>query len=77
MDRNELKNLLMNKNIPTYVYNLDEVGRDDERLCLRLADGKWNVYFSERGVKTTNLFFDSEDEIIQDLYKSIQNNVPK
>jgi len=28
MDRNELKNLLMNKNIPTYVYNLDEVNGD-------------------------------------------------
>ena len=38
MDRIELKKLLKNNHIPTYVYNLDEVGRDDERLCLRLAD---------------------------------------
>ena len=73
MDRNELKNLLMNKNIPTYVYNLDEVGRDDERLCLRFADGKWNVYFSERGVKTTNLFFDSEDEACKYILHEIES----
>ena len=63
----------MNKNIPTYVYNLDEVGRDDERLCLRLADGKWNVYFSERGVKTINLFFDSEDEACKYILREIES----
>lgn len=73
MNKVELKNILANKKIPTYVYNLDEVGRDDERLCLRFADGKWNVYFSERGVKTTNLFFDSEDDACKYILHEIES----
>lgn len=72
MNRIELKNILNNKNVPDYVYNLDEWGRDDERLCLKFDDGKWNVYYSERGVKTTNLFFDSEDEACKFILKEIE-----
>lgn len=73
MDRSELKNILKNKNIPAYEYNLDEAGRDDERLCLKFTDGKWNVYFSERGVKTTNLFFASEDEACKYILHEIES----
>lgn len=50
------------------LYNLDEKGRTDERFCLKKSDNKWQVYYLERGVKTTNRFFDSESDACQYIY---------
>lgn len=47
-----------------FLYNIDGKGRDDERFCLVFDNGKWNVYYSERGCKTTNKLFDTEDEAL-------------
>ena len=68
MDRVELKQYLEKKRVPSYFYNLDGEGRKDERLCLEFNLGKWNVYFIERGIRTINIFFDSEGDACQYLY---------
>lgn len=34
---------------------------------------KWSVYFLERGMKTTNEFFDSEDEACQFIYDQLMD----
>ena len=68
MKRNELKEKLQQLGIPIYLYNLDGIGRTDERLCLEFADNEWHVYYSERGVKTTDKIFTSEDEACEYIY---------
>lgn len=67
----ELEERLRLEGVPEYLYNLKENGRTDERFCLQKMDGKWNVYFSERGIKTTDEFFDSEDMACQFLLKQL------
>jgi hypothetical protein len=47
MKKNELKNMLDGKGISKELYNLDGVGRTEERFCLAFNNGKWEVYFSE------------------------------
>mgnify|MGYP001077316069 CR=1 FL=1 len=56
-----------------YVYNLKGEGKKDDRFCLEKVKDKWFVYYLERGVKTTNKFFDSENEACQFLYDQLIN----
>jgi hypothetical protein len=62
MNIEELKNLLKSNNVPNDLYNLDGYGRKDERFCIETDGDLWFVYFSERGVKTTEVRFKTEDE---------------
>lgn len=55
--------------VPSYLYNLDGIGRKDERFCMEFVNNEWQVYFSERGIKTINERFASEDEACQFIYK--------
>lgn len=68
LNRFDLKTILQKARIDNFLYNLDETGRDDERICLKKAGEKWEVYYSERGVKTTREFFDSESEACEYIY---------
>lgn len=72
MNKQKLIIKLKRARIPDYLYNLDEVGRDDERLCLKKINDKWNVYYCERGVMTTNILFDSEDEACEFIYNRLR-----
>ena len=72
MKTKELKKTLKAAGIPTDLYNLDGKGRDDERLCLVNEDSKWVVYYLERGVRTTELFFDCEEEACDYILKSVR-----
>ena len=69
MNIRELKKALKAARIPAESYNLDGKGRDDERLCLVNENSKWVVYYLERGVRTTELFFDSEEEACDYILK--------
>ena len=60
MNVKELRSILKKSKVSDFLYNLDNKGRNDERLCLAYREGKWNVYYLERSVKTTNLFFETE-----------------
>ncbi len=71
MDRKEFKRLAKKKHIPNFMYNLEETGRDDERFCLIRQEDKWNVYYSERGKKTTDLFFDTESDALAYILKEL------
>ena len=72
MNIRELKKALKAAGIPAESYNLDGKGRDDERLCLVNENSKWVVYYLERGVRTTELFFDREDEACDYILKSFR-----
>ena len=60
---------LLSLRVPNFLFNLDGVGRDDERFCLVKVGEKWNVYYSERGCKTTNEFFDTESDALNYIIK--------
>lgn len=71
MNVKELIKVLVECNVPKELYNLEGKGRKDERFCLEHVEEKWNVFYSERGCKTTNLFFDSEEEACLYLYNEL------
>lgn len=71
MNRAELKTILKKNHVSDFKYNLDGAGRDDERLCLIYDNGIWQVYYSERGVKTTDKHFNSESEACQFICVSL------
>lgn len=73
MTREMLEKALKIAGVPDYIYNLTGQGKKDEHLCLEKIKDKWSVYYLERGMKTTNEFFESEDEACQFLYDQLMN----
>ena len=71
MKREELKKELVQAGVPDYMYNLKGIGRTDERLCLEKNENGWMVYYMERGIKTTNKIFESENDACQFLYDQL------
>jgi hypothetical protein len=65
--KTELKNRLISENIPEDMYSLDG-GLPGERLCLGKTDSGWEVYYSERGLKTGRRQFDSEQDACEYFY---------
>lgn len=68
MNISELKVQLERHGIKNFEYNFDGKGRTDERVCLEEHDGKWEVYYEERGVKTTDHFFETQEEACRFIY---------
>ncbi|PEZ82338.1 hypothetical protein [Bacillus sp. AFS017274] len=69
MKKDELHQLLINANVPKDLYNLNG-GLPNEVFCLN-KEGNWEVYYSERSVKSQLKKFDSEDEACEFFYKTI------
>lgn len=78
MNRKKLAKALRRLGVSPYRYNLDGKGRNDERWCLESTSVGWEVYYQERGVKTTSkqfvdeqsacsyilgMFLDEEDDV--------------
>jgi len=61
MTKSELKQRLVKENIPTDVYSL-EGGLPNEVYCLGRNGVKWEVYYSERGQKTSLETFQIEED---------------
>ena len=73
MTRETLEKELKKAGVPDYIYNLTGQGKKDECLCLEKISDKWSVYYLERGVKTTNEIFDTEDDACQFLYTELMD----
>ena len=69
MNREELIKAIKKLHVPPYLYNLEGSGRNDERFCLVKKDGLWNVFYAERGKKTTDLLFTTESEALEYLIR--------
>ena len=73
MKRGELKKALRKMGVLPYEYNLNGKGRKDERLCMEFVNDEWHVYYIERGVKTTDESFASEEEACRFIYEEFLN----
>ena len=71
MDKKEFIKIMKKMHVPIAWYNIEAKGRDDERFCLVKDGEKWNVYYSERGCKTTNKYFDSESDALEYMCKEL------
>lgn len=70
MKKEELKQCLINANIPANLYNLDG-GLPNEAICLNKEGDFWEVYYSERGVKSQIEKFNTENDACNYLYKML------
>lgn len=61
MKRDELKQILMREQFKPNTYSLSG-GEPSEALCLSFENGRWYVYYSERGLQTDKTRFDSESD---------------
>lgn len=64
MTKKLFKQIVKDCDLSSNMYNIDGTGRDDERFCLVKENDRWNVYYSERGYKTTNEYFDEESDAL-------------
>ena len=74
MTREVLEKKVKIAGIPDYIYNLTGQGKNDEMfIAWKKFRNKWSVYYLERGIKTTNEIFDSENDACQFLYDQLMN----
>lgn len=74
MKKNELERKLVAENINPYSYSL-EGGLPNEAFCLGKYGESWEVYYSEKGSKTSLKTFMTEDEACDYLYNWIINTM--
>ncbi len=72
MKREELKKRLQEMGIREGTYNLDGIGRDDERFNLIYENGQWTVYYGEHGQRTNPKSFSSEEEACDYLLEKLE-----
>ena len=70
MKKDELNQLLINANVPKDLYNLNG-GLPNEAFCLNKDNNIWEVYYSERGMKSELKKFNSEEEACNYFYKIV------
>lgn len=75
MNIEQLRNFLIINHVPDDLYSLDG-GLPSEAYCINKVEEGWEVYYSERGLKSQLVKFDIEDKaclylqsIIKDILK--------
>ena len=72
MNRQQLQDALRRENIQDRCYSLETQTFDpDEALCLRQTDGRWVVFYSERGLQTGEATFSSESEACDYMFDAL------
>ena len=66
MDRQSLRKLLDREDVDPDAYSLGAASRDDTYVLEQTAD-RWEVYFSERGLRIGERHFTTEDEACRHL----------
>jgi hypothetical protein len=75
MDRNDLKTRLDNLSVPADWYRLEKRGIEDQRHNLEHEDGKWQVFYSDRGEKQGLVEHDTEDAACADLLARLMDKL--
>ena len=71
MQKRELQQRLITEEIPKNWYWLNG-GFPNEALCLNIQGGLWEVYYSEKGLKTSLKQFESEEDACEYFYNLIK-----
>ena len=71
MDKKEFIKIMKKNHVPNFYYNIEGTGRDDERFYLNKDEHGWNVYYAERGCKTTNKYLNSESDALEYICKRL------
>lgn len=71
MNRDELLNELAARGVPSEKYSLSG-GLPNEKYVLGFGSGKWQVYYSERGLKSGFREFTSESDACHLLLKWLE-----
>lgn len=71
MTIDELKRDLEKYSISNVLYAIMNKTLPNEKLCLTEEEGKWEVYYSERGHKTGLKTFDTESEACEYFRRKI------
>ncbi|PLR77050.1 hypothetical protein CU633_12610 [Bacillus sp. V3-13] len=67
MKLNELEQKLLSNNIPKDLYSL-RGGYPNEAFCINKESQIWEVYYSERGIKSNLKTFNSEEDACNYFY---------
>ncbi|WP_339148001.1 MULTISPECIES: hypothetical protein [unclassified Sutcliffiella] len=70
MNKQELQQTLINENVPSDLYNLNG-GLPNEAFCLNKSQNTWEVYYSERGLRSQIKRFSTEEEACNYFYKTL------
>jgi hypothetical protein len=73
MNRAELEVILRERNVSPLAYCLGG-GLPNERYTLDQSGAKWSVYYSERGLRSGERVFESEDEACRYLLELLTND---
>ena len=68
----ELQSRLIEMNIPEDMYSIMVGGYPNEAFCLVKTDNGWEVYYSERGHKSSAREFASESEACDYLERKLK-----
>lgn len=68
---NELKDKLDEIGVPQGLYSIMIGGLPNERLCI-VKEEMWQVYYSERGKKAGQKFFETEEEACEYFYRKLK-----
>ncbi|MCM1524834.1 MAG: hypothetical protein NC120_10290 [Ruminococcus sp.] len=69
MNKTELKQVLSRNNIPEWYYNIDGYGNTDQKICMEEEEGRWKVYYTERGKVSRLTYYDSESDACKGVLK--------
>jgi hypothetical protein len=73
MNRTELESILRDRKISPLAYSLGG-GLPNEKYTLDQVGSRWSVYYSERGQRSGERIFDSEDEACRYLLNLLCND---
>ena len=69
----QLRNVLLAEGFKEHYYDLDGRGKD-EALTMCCENGRWCVYYSERGQQNDKVCYDSEDEACRRILESLRRD---
>ena len=71
MNLNELERKLKAAKVPASCYSIMKGGLPNEVYCLAAENGRWVVYYSERGKRSGETFFKSESQACDCFYSKL------
>lgn len=72
MNISELKDMLQREGYREDSYCIGAPGARTECLCIEASGSTWRIYYAERGLRTGERFFDSEDEAASQFLEMVR-----